>query len=438
MSFSSKKIISLLMIFLFSFMVNCHSRHRLHSKEMPEACNAPKASILKTFSVSNVADADAYVDAGDPDANHGTESYLVISGQYEQYAPDWAFLHFPFTNKPSSVKDAKISLSFYDPDEITEIGVYLVSESWSESTITWNNKPAIGAQIATITPRYGQIYTIDVSNYVSGNDLSICLKYTDESATSGHALKVYSRTGYFLSSSNAPKIVWTFQKDISISISTPSSSTCWCLGTHEIKWTAPAEVEDVEIKLYKGDTFVKTISSWSDNDGSYNWYISKSDEYVAGTDYKIEISDYDDPTISKNSTNFEILYYVDEKLGEMVCKGEPLTDEFNAKKDEPHQFDYTMSDDSLTYQFIIYSQEMKVLFSEDIDSSSGSIVFTPDATEVLMVYVGVVSETECAYVKLDHYDQSERMISGYDPWLMSSIGIPSLLALIVFYKKKIN
>jgi len=55
----------------------------------------------------------------------------------------------------------------------------------------------------------------------------------------------------------------------------------------------------------KNGVFLKTVKSWTSNDGSYSWYIY-DDEYVDGSYYEIKISDYYDSSIYDYSSYFTI------------------------------------------------------------------------------------------------------------------------------------
>ena len=74
---------------------------------------------------------------------------------------------------------------------------------WDEYTLTWNNRPAVGANIADITipPLSVQF---DVSNYIQGNGISVCLKARD--TTQLGILLLYSREW----SSSPPVLIWTY------------------------------------------------------------------------------------------------------------------------------------------------------------------------------------------------------------------------------------
>ncbi|MBD3350250.1 MAG: hypothetical protein GF364_02075, partial [Candidatus Lokiarchaeota archaeon] len=94
-------------------------------------------------------------------------------------------------------------------------------------------------------------------------------------------------------------------------ISTPSSSTNWNSGEgHKIYWTTEGLVDNVDIDLYKGGTYVDNIASNVPDTGRYPdpigeyWYVSM--DYVTGSDYYINISNVDDPLSWSKSDDFSI------------------------------------------------------------------------------------------------------------------------------------
>ena len=88
------------------------------------------------------------------------------------------------------------------------VTIYLVNESWVEWTLTWDNKPATGKVITTFTVNSIGHMLFDVSDYVAGGSLSICIKTT--SFTQNALLAVDSRE----TSSYVPLIIWTYETNL--------------------------------------------------------------------------------------------------------------------------------------------------------------------------------------------------------------------------------
>jgi glucose/arabinose dehydrogenase len=95
---------------------------------------APPASTTVTFDVA----ADARVEEGYPDTNFGTSSKLRATNG----PPMEAYLRFTLAGITGAVQSAKLHI--YDSNDATNNGpaVYAAPSSWTETGITWNNRPA--------------------------------------------------------------------------------------------------------------------------------------------------------------------------------------------------------------------------------------------------------------------------------------------------------
>jgi len=90
----------------------------------------------------------------------------------------------------------------------------------------------------------------------------------------------------------------------SITVNEPFSGSAWSKGsTYDIKWTSTAS-GNVKIDLYRGTSFVQTISGDTANDGVHSWMIGTGLTY--GSDYKIRVSNVADPSIFGESSYFTI------------------------------------------------------------------------------------------------------------------------------------
>lgn len=179
----------------------------LASRDMQVSDSSPNLKTSAT--ISTIADHDSYVISGFPDDNYGDEANiqfgLVTQGHYEVY------IHFNFTDKPSDWDNAEISLDVYylnlDSDTFN-VSVSLVEAAWEESSIIWNNKPDHGQIIKNLNMTEEKAYNINVSEYIEGDGISICI---NTSATSGVNLgRITSSEGYD-SESDAPRLIWTYE-----------------------------------------------------------------------------------------------------------------------------------------------------------------------------------------------------------------------------------
>jgi hypothetical protein len=114
--------------------------------------------------------ADSFVNEGSPTSNYGTLTYLK-TGYY--YSPpshrQYSFLKFDL----STVGATPTSAVFYwyetSPSESLYPYMYFFesTDSWTESGITWNNKPSSGESLGTKTVPHTGWYSIDVTSYVA-------------------------------------------------------------------------------------------------------------------------------------------------------------------------------------------------------------------------------------------------------------------------------
>jgi hypothetical protein len=94
------------------------------------------AAALSGATLYAIADADARVDASAPDTNHGDTTRLRMDGAPEAET----YLRFSFVGLGGEVNNAKLRL--YATSASRGVPqVWPVENGWSESTITWNNRP---------------------------------------------------------------------------------------------------------------------------------------------------------------------------------------------------------------------------------------------------------------------------------------------------------
>ena len=127
--------------------------------------------------VFDLPDKDSYVSLNSPNENFGDEDFVEAGYRYG----DWleAYCHFNLSNKPLNWKKAELSLYVWARSSTFDIAVCFISEDWNETGITWNNKPNHGDLITTITLSAGGTYKFDISNYITTNELSICINASD-------------------------------------------------------------------------------------------------------------------------------------------------------------------------------------------------------------------------------------------------------------------
>jgi uncharacterized membrane protein len=140
---------------------------------------------------------DAYVNNSSPDSNYGGSGLLLVG--VESLALKRAFLKFDLgLPRGSTIDNAWLYLkSGGGSGGGTNVQCYSVdNDDWTENTITWNNKPAIGAALDSQSGGIGLLRVTDFvrNQFENENDqiVSFCMKSSDESDQSKFA-RYYSK-----------------------------------------------------------------------------------------------------------------------------------------------------------------------------------------------------------------------------------------------------
>ena len=110
--------------------------------------------------------ADAYVNAGSPASNYGSSTTLRVDA-----SPDVrSYLRFNVLGLTGSLKSATI-LVYANSSSSSGINVNNLSDNtWTESTINYNNAPPIGGSLGSVGAFTAPIWIrVDVTSYVTGN-----------------------------------------------------------------------------------------------------------------------------------------------------------------------------------------------------------------------------------------------------------------------------
>ncbi|MDQ3870601.1 MAG: DNRLRE domain-containing protein [Chloroflexota bacterium] len=180
---------------------------------------APAARAAAT-TATFAPDADARVEQAYPTTNFGSSTRLIsdASPLIETY------LRFSVAGVSGTVQQAKLRLYAYDgsPDGPA---VYLTGSSWSETGITWSNRPA---RTSGVLDDKGSVPAsawtgFDVTRAISGNGTySFSL-----ASTSGDGTRMYSRQA----SSNKPQLVLTLDRT--------TTSAAPKVGAYYYPWYGP-------------------------------------------------------------------------------------------------------------------------------------------------------------------------------------------------------
>jgi hypothetical protein len=157
-------------------------------------------------------DADSYVQSSSPSSNFGANASLLVDGSSTTRV---SYLRFPLPAAPAGETLTSAVLNVHtttaplagsvDPQAVRTVG----DDTWTETGITWNNRPAVGSQIGTINASAvdtAYSVTLDTAAVQAelGQELSLAV---DE--TSLDNLYLMSRTG-----ANPPTLDLTFAPSI--------------------------------------------------------------------------------------------------------------------------------------------------------------------------------------------------------------------------------
>ena len=147
-----------------------------------------------TLQPNAAAGKDTYIYQGTADTNEGTNTGIYAAGSLPS-AFCRLFIGFDLSSVPSSVivTDAKLGLYYFDDQAAAidgPIGAYLITQSWDEMVLTWNNQPGSGTTPVATTAilqftvaewRYWDIDAL-VQSWVDGSisNYGVTLRDTDE------------------------------------------------------------------------------------------------------------------------------------------------------------------------------------------------------------------------------------------------------------------
>ncbi|MHA1319258.1 MAG: CBM96 family carbohydrate-binding protein [Promethearchaeota archaeon] len=122
---------------------------------------------------------DAEVSAFFPNDNYGSSNYLDVGTDIFGYQQE-TYLKFLVPTYETEILSAYISTYWYSflCETPLSVSACIISNSWNEYSITWNNRPSHSTVIDTETTLADGEYfniNIDVSLLIEGDYLSICI-----------------------------------------------------------------------------------------------------------------------------------------------------------------------------------------------------------------------------------------------------------------------
>ncbi|MCP6718614.1 MAG: DNRLRE domain-containing protein [Patescibacteria group bacterium] len=418
-----KKIISLISLIFFStVLINI----------------TPTRAIIKDQTISTIAEKDTYVNTDEALSNFGGQDY-ALGGFYFGGDIVEAYFFFNFSDKPSTYTKAEISLDFWSVSQTMNVSIYLIEEEWDEYSMTWINKPSKGAEITSIIITQSDIYTINVTNFIAGrNNLSICVYIKVENYVNDY-FYITTREGFYSwAPEDAPQLIWTYPGNVEITVTNPTSSSNWLeLNIYTIQWTSTGDIDNVKIELYKGALFVEEITSvlgYTINDGTYDFYVSIAENYD-GTDYRIKISDFDDPNVYGYSGYFSI----NVRSGTMTITSPTSSSSWQAGTIK--SITWTSTGNLLNVDIEIYKGAVLMYYIYDVSNLGIKLWDIDAAIEIGTDWRIKISNSDnsAQYDWSDYFEiynaRDGGAISGYDFYIILMISIISLTIITRKIKK---
>src|SRR5215213_158470 len=263
MAFTQKRFASLSVVILIMMLI----ADVLPVSAVSTPLNPIHGSQLQaTSTLTFITDADAKVQESNPGTNAGTSTDLEVINANNRSVE--SYLRFPISGVTGTVQSA--ILRVYSTTDGTRNGpaVYATGSSWSETGITWNNRPA---QTSGAIDNQGKIATntwveYDVTSLLIGNGTYSFVLGGD----SNDNVMFSSRQG-----SNPPQLVITFAS--SVSTATPTRTPTQSSG--------PTPTRTPTIALSATATFTRTPTAvnptaTSGGTGGTFTFTSVADSYV--------------------------------------------------------------------------------------------------------------------------------------------------------------
>ena len=206
--------------------------------------------------------ADAYVQNGtNAGKNYGTNTQLraqtnaTASSNYDSY------LKFDTTSAGGQVTSAKLRLyaSLSGTGSVASSAYAVSNTSWGETTITWNNKPALGAVLgsASTTSTSYAWKEIDVTAYVQ-SEKAAGRNVITLGLHNGATSSVYVRANSRNATSNKPQLVITTNAAPTVGLSSPANGAS-LIAPASVTLSATASDSDgtiAKVEFYNGTTLI--------------------------------------------------------------------------------------------------------------------------------------------------------------------------------------
>ncbi|ATB42714.1 sheath polysaccharide-degrading enzyme [Cystobacter fuscus] len=225
---------------------------------------------------------DAHVHESNAASNYGASTSLAIKN--DPGASRYAYVKFKLTGI-TGVSSARLRVHG-SASSNTTLQAFQTTDGWSESSLTWSNKPAVGALVADVaintTAKY---YELDVTSYVNaqaGGDGTVSFVLQE---TVGKYTTLVSSEG----SANVPQLELTPSGGGTVDTQAPSvpanlTATGVSSGQIDLRWSASSDNVGVTgYALYRNNAFLKNVTGTSTSDTglaastSYTYFLQAQD-----------------------------------------------------------------------------------------------------------------------------------------------------------------
>ncbi len=203
-----------------------------------------------------------------------------------------AFLDYHYTNQLEVTTPSLTVLSPNGGEQLMAGTICQINWGWTGTiasvSISLYKSGALDSSVTSSAPNTGTYYWTVPSTQDVGSDYRISISSTDGTGVSDQSDGSFSVTG-------------------SLSLTSPIGGEVWTAGlTCSINWTSTGGgLTYVEIDLYKGGSFLSTITPSTTNDGTYEWTVPSN--LAAGSNYSIRIDSTTYSTIANDSGQFSIV-----------------------------------------------------------------------------------------------------------------------------------
>lgn len=265
------------------------------------ACLLPTLSLAATVTLNPTA--DAYVQDGkSASKNYGSKTQLRVQTNATAASNYDSYLKFDTSAATGEIASAKLRL--YVPlskaDSVSTSVHAVGNTGWGETTLTWNNRPALGAALGSVAVNSTDYAwkEIDVTAYVQAEKAagrSLLSLGLHNASTSSAYVRVNSRNAH----SNRPELVIVTAPAAnlppSVSLTAPVAGSSYTAPA-SVTLTASAADSDgmiASVAFYNGATLIGTGTfsggsytfTWSNiAAGSYNLTARATDNLGAVTD----------------------------------------------------------------------------------------------------------------------------------------------------------